>query len=110
MSFVQPVKLLRGQLLSMSRLSQRALDYSIKGYEHSNSDICRQVRSVEHKLGEHHRHIKYLCRQITVAAGISPYDLRFALAALRIESALNRTYSAATQMAQDTIVFLKTNS
>jgi len=110
MSFPQHVTLLRVQLLSMSRLSQRALDYAIKGYEQNSSDFCRHVRSVEHKLGEHHRQIKYLCHRITAANETTPSDFRFALAALRVDSALNRTYSAAAQMAQDTILFLKSNT
>src|SRR5215813_9581815 len=110
MSFPQHVTLLRVQLLSMSRLSQRALDYAIKGYEQNSSDFCRHVRSVEHKLGEHHRQIKYLCHRITAATETTPSDFRFALAALRVDSALNRTYSAAAQMAQDTILFLKSNT
>jgi len=110
MSFQQHVQLLRAQLLCMSRLSQRALDYSIKGYELGSLDFCRHVRSVEHKLGEHHRQIKYLCRQVTTSRSSASCDIRFALAASRIDTALNKTYGTAVQMAQNTILFLKAGS
>lgn len=110
MNFQHHVQLLRVQLLCMFRLSQRALDYSIKGHQLGSSDFCRQVRSAEHRIGEYRRQIKYLCRQITMDGGPVASDFRFALAALRIDSALHRTYSTSVQMAVDTIVCLKTTS
>jgi phosphate uptake regulator len=110
MNFQDRVQLLRVQLLCMSRLSQRALDYSIKGFEFGSSDFCRQARSAEHKIGEYRRQIKYLSRQITMEDEPGHPDFRFGLAALRIDSALHRTFSTSAQMAVDTLLFLKSIS
>jgi phosphate uptake regulator len=107
MDFEQHIQFLRVQLLCMSRLSQRALDYAIKGYQLGSPEFCRQVRALEHKLGEHHCHIKYLCHQIATEGTKTPADFRFSLAALRVDSALQRTYSAAAQIAQETILILE---
>ncbi len=107
MNFQDRVQLLRVQLLCMARLSQRALDYSIKGFEFGNSDFCRQARSAEHRIGEYRRQIKYLSRQITLEGEPGHPGFRFGLAALRIDNALYRTYSTSAQMAVDTLLFLK---
>lgn len=101
------VRCLRVQLLCMSRVSQRALDYAVKGYQLVSPEFCRQVRTDEHKLGEHHRQVKYLCQRLTMEGVITASDFRFALTALRVNSALQRIYSAAAQMANDTMLILE---
>jgi hypothetical protein len=97
------VHALRVQLLAMSRLSQRALDYSVKGYELRNLDFARQVGTAESELEKHYHRIKDLCRE-TVNGGIAnDADFRLAFAALSIAAALHVTYSAAAEMARGTI-------
>lgn len=102
-------RLLRMQLLCMARMSQRALDDSIKGYALGNTDFCLHVRSAEHRLGEHHRQIKYLCRNLSMIRVIPLSESRFILAALRLDKALYGIYRVATHIAQDTILFLSNN-
>ena len=103
------IHVLQIHLLAMCRLSQRALDYSIKGYELGNPDICGHVCDAEHELGEHHLQIKRLCRKLMTAAVTTPSDLRFVLATLRLDHALHTIFRAATQIAQDTKLFLKSS-
>jgi phosphate uptake regulator len=103
------IHVLQIHLLAMCRLSQRALDYSVKGYELGNPDICGHVCSAEHELAEHHLQIKHLCRKLMTAAVTTPSDLRFVLATLRLNHALHAIFRAATQIAQETKLFLKSN-
>ena len=103
------IHVLQIHLLAMCRLSQRALDYSIKGYELGNQDICRHVCTAEHEIAEHHSQIKHLCRKLMTAEVTGPSDIRFVLATLRLDHALHAIFRAATQIAQDTKLFLKGN-
>lgn len=96
-------------LLAMSRLSQRALDYSIKGFELGCPRICGHVSSAEHELDEHHLKVNQLCRKLMTTAVTAPSDLRFILATLRIDNALHATSRAAAQIAQETILFLESS-
>jgi phosphate uptake regulator len=104
------IHVLRVQLLGMSRLAQRAVDEAIKGYELRNLDFSHHVCSVEQKLGEHHRHIKDLCRRL-IGCGISaPSEFRLVLTTSEIASALQIAYTAAAQIAQHTAVLLEKGS
>lgn len=98
---------LRVRLLAMARLSQRALDDSIKGYAMRNIDFSRNVRAADGALEGHHRRIKELCRELTSARIDTPSDSRFTFAAANIETALHVTYTAAAQIAQDSIRLLE---
>ena len=100
---------LRMHLLATSRLSQRALDYSIKGYEFGNLDICSHVCRGEHELREHHFKIGQLCRQLMTIT-VTPSDLRFVLATRRLDRAFHAIYRAAVQITQDTTIFLNASS
>jgi hypothetical protein len=91
---------LRTQLLDLSRLSQRALDYSIKGYELKNSDFSRQPACLGREMKERHNQIRILCRQLIGMGVAAPSDFRFSLAALRLNSAFYKTYRAAARIAQ----------
>lgn len=91
---------LRTQLLDLSRLSQRALDYSIKGYELRNSDFSRQPGGVSRQTKERYNQIRILCRQLIGMGVAAPSDFRFSLAALRLNSAFYKTYKAAARIAQ----------
>ncbi len=101
------IDVLRTHLLATSRLSQRALDYSIKGYEFGNLDICGHVRRDEQELRDHRFKIGQLCRKLMMAAVISPSALRFVLATLRLDRAFHAIYRATVQITQDTTIFLK---
>ncbi len=103
------IHILQIHLLAMCRLSQRALDYSVKGYELGNPDICRHVCTTEHELAVHHFQIKHLCRKLMTAEVTAPSDIRFVLATLRLDHALDAIFRAAAQIAQDTRLFLKGN-
>jgi hypothetical protein len=97
---------LRTQLLDLSRLSQRALDYSVKGYELKNSDFSRQPGSVSRETKERYTQIRILCRQLIGMSVAAPCDFRFSLAALRLNSAFYKTYKAATRIAQASTLVL----
>lgn len=107
MNLQQQRTALRTQLLDLSRLSQRALDYSIKGYEFSSFDFSRHPRSVKRQLKDHYCQIKILSRQLIGTGVAAPSDFRFSLAALRLNSAFYKTYKAAARIAQATTLRLE---
>lgn len=100
---------LRVQLLAMSRLSQRALDYSVKGYELRNLDFARQVGTANEELEQHYRRIRELCREAVNGGIPNISDFRFAFAALSVAASLRVTYSTAAEIAQGTIRLLETS-
>jgi phosphate uptake regulator len=101
------IHILRVQLLAMSRLSQRALDYSIKGYELRNLDFARHVRTADREVEEHYRRIKDLSRELMNGGIARSADSRFAFAAFHIGTALHVTYTAAASIAQNTVRLLE---
>jgi Na+/phosphate symporter len=109
MNSQQHIPILRVQLLAMSRLTQRALDYAIKGYELRNLDFAREVAAASSELEEHHRRIKDLSRELMNGSIGKPSDSRFALAAASINTALHITYTAAAEIAQDSMRLLESS-
>jgi hypothetical protein len=109
MNSQQHIHLLRVQLLAMSRLSQRALDYAVKGYGLRNLDFARQVAAPNSELEERHRRIKDLSREIMNDGIGKPSDSRFAFAAASINTALHVTYTAAAEIAQDSLRMLESS-
>jgi Na+/phosphate symporter len=109
MNSQQHIHNLRVQLLAMSRVSQRALDYAIKGYELRNLDFARQVPAVNSELEGHHRQIKDLSRELMSGSSSNPSDSRFAFAAASINTALHVTYTAAAEIAQDSLRLLESS-
>lgn len=107
MNSQQHIHNLRVQLLAMSRVSQRALDYAIKGYALRNLDFARQVPAANGELEEHHRRIKDLSREFMNGGIGKPSDSRFAFAAAGINTALHVTYFAAVEIAQDSLRLLE---
>jgi len=105
MKLYQPINVLRVQLVEMSRLSQRALDYSIKGYQLGSPELSRSVCSTECELEQRHQRIKEICRKLAARKVTDSADCRFVLIALRLSSALRTTSRAAVQIAQDTPSF-----
>jgi Na+/phosphate symporter len=109
MNSQQHIRNLRVQLLAMSRVSQRALDYAIKGYELRNLDFARQVPAVNSELEGRHRQIKDLSRELMSGSSSNPSDSRFAFAAASINTALHVTYTAAAEIAQDSLRLLESS-
>lgn len=109
MNSQQHIHILRGQLLAMSRLSQRALDYAVKGYALRNLEFARHVATANSELEEHHRRIKDLSRELMNAGVGKPSDSRFAFAAAGINTALHVTYTAAVQIAHDSLRLLESS-
>jgi phosphate uptake regulator len=90
---------LRSQLLRMSRLSQRAVDYSIKAYELGRPEFCREVHSTEQELQKLRYGIADRGRTFLSADMPINAESRFACCALRICNALYSTYTAAAAIA-----------
>ncbi len=105
MGFQQHLQPVRAQLLGTARLSHRALDYSIKGYQLGNLDFCNHVSTAARELDEHFSRIRHLCLGLVTTA-TTPSDFRFILAALRVSRALHRTYNVAERIAKETVQFL----
>jgi phosphate uptake regulator len=107
MNLENKIGVLRVQLISMARVSQRAVDYSIKGYTLGSAEFSRQARSGEREMEERHRCVKDLCHLLMAKKMVQGQDYRFTLVALRLGGALHTTYDAAMQMMRDTLFFLE---
>lgn len=97
----------RSHLLRMTRLAQRAVDYSIKAYELGSYELCHIVRNTEDELRELQLNIGDRGRLLR-AEGM-PVDIESTAAscALRVYSALQVTYFAAAEIAQNTVLLLE---
>ena len=102
------LQILRTQLLAMSRVSQRALDYSVKGYQLHVDFACHAITAGD-EIVERDRRIKNLSRGAVNEGIANALDFRFAFAALSIATALRTIYSAATEIALSTMCFLEDN-
>jgi hypothetical protein len=98
---------LRSQLLRMSRLSQRAVDYSIKAYELGRPEFCGYVRDTGQEFGQLHRCIEYRCRKLLAHGLAFDSESHFVRSALRICGALHKTYTAAVEVTENTMLFLE---
>lgn len=107
MNVRQQIQAIRVQLFEMSRLSQRAVDNSIKACELRSKESCRHVHSSGYELGLLHRSVAERCRKL-LAAGLSvESDLCFTLSALRLCTAFHRTYSSTVAIVQNTLFSLE---
>jgi phosphate uptake regulator len=117
MNTPKQIKDLRVHLLDMSKLSQRAVDYAIKGYRLGSPEFCRHVRYGAHLLGELRRKITDKCRIFFLQMDFDSEALmdelaldaekRFPLSALRICDALHAACTAAAEIAQNTMLLLE---
>jgi hypothetical protein len=103
MNSQQQIHILRVQLLAISRLSQRALDYSVKGYGMRNLDFSGYVQTAECALEEHYRTLNDLSREIASATLTGPSELRLASVSTRIATAFYRSYTSAAEIAHESI-------
>lgn len=100
-------QLLRSQLLEMLRLSQRAVDYSIKAFELGSTEFCLHVCNNGQVVDELRRAIEDRCRKSLVMGLPVDSDPRLVWSTLRICSALHAIYAAATEIARNTLLFLE---
>jgi hypothetical protein len=91
----------------MTMLSQRSVDYAIKAYELSNIEICRLASTTESDLRELQLHIGNRGRTLNAAGASLDTESISACCALRVYSALQVTYTTATEIAQCTSLLLE---
>src|SRR5215469_14736375 len=88
----QCVRSLRLQLLDMSRVSQRAVDYSIKACSLGSAEACTNVRDAADEINILHHEIIEISSELLLMDLPVESDLRFALSAARIGNALLSVY------------------
>jgi phosphate uptake regulator len=117
MNTQKQIRLLRLSLLDMAKLSQRAVDYAVKGYKLGSPEFCRFVHRGDRQLSELRQKINDHCRRLFIETnsgrpetlGEDPYadaNLRFVLSALRISKALQAASAAAAEIAHHTLLSL----
>jgi hypothetical protein len=97
----------RSHLLRMTRLAQRAVDYSIKAYELGSYELCQVVRNTEDELRELQLNIGARGRLLRAEGRRVDTESAAASCALRVYSALQVTYFAAAEIAQNTVLLLE---
>jgi len=108
---------LRLNLLDMSKLSQRAVDYAIKGYKLGSPEFCWHVRHGDSDLRELRHKITDRCREFFMGLDFDSEvlmdqlavdaEMRFHFSALQICDALHTTCTAAAEIAQNTMLLLE---
>jgi phosphate uptake regulator len=94
---------LRSQLLKMSKLSQRAVNYSIKAFELGRPEFCHDVQTAALELRNLRFSIADRSRLFLATTVPVSVDSRFACCALRISNALHNTYNSAAAIALETL-------
>ncbi len=94
---------LRSQLLKMAKLSQRAVDYSVKAYEAGRFEFCHDVQAAEKELRDLRFSIADRSRMFLSTSMPVSVESQFACCALRISNALYNIYSAAAAIALRTV-------
>jgi hypothetical protein len=97
----------RSHLLRMTRLAQRAVDYSIKAYELGSYEFCHTVRNTEDELRELQLNIGDRGRLLRAEGSPVDTESTAASCALRVYSALQVTCFAAAEIAQNTVLLLE---
>ena len=97
----------RTHLLRMTRLAQRAVDYSIKAYELGSYELCLMVRNTEDELRELQLNIGDRGRLLRAEGRPVDTESTAASCALRVYSGLQVTYFAAAEIAQNTVLLLE---
>jgi hypothetical protein len=91
----------------MTRLAQRAVDYSIKAYELGSYELCHIVRNTEDELRTLQLNIGDRGRLLRDEGRPVDTESTAASCALRVYSGLQVTYFAATEMAQNTVLLVE---
>jgi hypothetical protein len=97
----------RSHLLRMTRLAQRAVDYSIKAYELGSFELCHIARNTEDELRKLQLKIGDRGRMLRAGGRRVDTGSTAASCALRVYSALQVTYFAAAEIAQNTELLLE---
>jgi hypothetical protein len=97
----------RFHLLRMTRFAQRAVDYSLKGYELGSYELCHIVRNTEDELRDLQLNIGARGRLLRAEGRRVDTKSTAASCALRVYSALQVTYAAAAEIAQNTLLLLE---
>ena len=99
----QYIQSLRLHLLYMSRVSQRATDYSIKAFSLGSAEACTNVRDAADEINILHRKIAEISSELLLMDLPAESDLRFALSAARIGNALLSVYIHASEIAANSM-------
>jgi phosphate uptake regulator len=97
------VQSLRLQLLDMSRVAQRAVDYSIKACSLGSIEACTNVRDAADEINMLHRETTEISSELLLMELPAESDLRFALSAERIADALLSIYLHASEIAANSM-------
>lgn len=103
----QHLHVLRSELLAMARLTQRAVDYSIKAYQLGGPEFCRHASNTDEEVHKFQGGIADRGHVLLSLGLLVDSDSRFISSALRICSALQITHAAASGIAHDTMLSLK---
>ena len=95
----QYLQTLRLKLLDMSRVSQRAVDYSIKAYKLDSPEFRASVRDNTYEVHILHREITEIARDLMLMELPLESDVRFALSAVLICDALHSGHAQAVKIA-----------
>jgi phosphate transport system protein len=106
MEITQHSQVLRSHLLKMAMMSQRAVDYSIKAYELNSCQLCLHARAADHELTRLRQCIGDRGRKLRAAGTAVDSDSLISCSAVRIYGALQVTYAAATEIAQNVMIIL----
>ncbi len=103
----QYIQTLRLQLLDMSRVSQRAVDYSIKAYKWDCPEFCANVRDSTYEANILHREITEIARDLLLMELPLESHVRFALSAVLIGDALHSIHAQAVKIAANSARLLE---
>jgi phosphate uptake regulator len=103
----QYIQTLRLRLLDMSRVSQRAVDYSIKAYKLDSPEFCANVRDSTYEVNILHREITEIARDLLLMELPLESDARFALSAVLICDALHSAHAQAVKIAANSACLLE---
>jgi phosphate transport system protein len=103
----QYIQTLRLRLLDMSRVSQRAVDYSIKAYKLDSPEFCANVRDSTYEVNILHREITEIARDLLLMELPLESDVRFALSAVLICDALHSVHAQAVKIAANSTRLLE---
>lgn len=98
--FQQGLDELKGRLLTMAGLAERAVDDAIAAYQSRDAALCRGVLENESTINDIEREIDELAFDLLAMQQPMAGDLRFVLAVMKINSDLERVGDLAVNIAQ----------
>ena len=104
MSHHYETQILRSKLIAMTRLTQRTTDYAIKTFQLGRPELCRVAQNSREEASAIRSRIANHGRTLLAAGTLAAADSRFVCAALRISSALEVVFDAASNIARDSAI------